>query len=201
MQSSFYQKVGKRVFDICVSSVVLVLLTPLFLIISIMIKVGSKGRVFFIQKRVGKDFREFDLYKFRTMRDEEGLEITAKDDPRITKIGRFLRKTKIDELPQLLNVLKGDMSLVGPRPEVKKYVEIKKDEYQKILTVKPGITDLAAIEFSNEEEILANFADREKAYINEILPKKIELYLKYIENITFKNDISIMIKTIQKVFL
>ena len=201
MQSNFYQKVAKRVFDICVSSVALVLLTPLFLLISIMIKVGSKGRVFFIQKRVGKDFREFDLYKFRTMRDEEGLEITAKDDPRITKIGRFLRKTKIDELPQLLNVLKGDMSLVGPRPEVKKYVEIKKDEYQKILTVKPGITDLAAIEFSNEEEILANFADREKAYINEILPKKIELYLKYIENITFKNDISIMIKTIQKVFL
>jgi len=201
MQSSFYQKVGKRVFDICVSSVALLLLSPLFLLISIMIKIDSKGRVFFIQKRVGKDFREFDLYKFRTMRDEKGLEITAKDDPRITKIGRFLRKTKIDELPQLLNVLKGDMSLVGPRPEVKKYVEIKKDEYQKILTVKPGITDLAAIEFSNEEEILANFADKEKAYINEILPKKIELYLKYIENITFKNDLSIMIKTIQKVFL
>lgn len=192
-----YKTFGKRVFDIVASFVGLVLLSPLFLVIAVLIKLTSKGEVFYIQKRVGKDFKEFDLYKFRSMIKAKGLQITSKDDPRITKIGRFIRKTKIDELPQLFNVLKGDMSLVGPRPEVKKYVEIKKEEYKKILSVKPGITDNAAIEFRDEEDILAKFDDKEKAYIEEILPTKIEFYKNYIDNISLINDIKIILKTLK----
>ncbi len=162
-----------------------------------MVKLTSKGNIFYIQKRVGKDFKEFYLYKFRSMRDEKGLKITSKDDPRITKIGKFIRKTKIDELPQLLNVLKGDMSLVGSRPEVKKYVDIKKADYKKILSIRPGITDNATIKFRNEEEILSKYSDKEKAYIEKILPNKIVLYYKYLDNITFKNDITIILKTLK----
>ena len=192
-----YKTYGKRVFDIVASFVGLVLLSPLFVVVALLIKVTSKGSIFYIQKRVGQNFKEFNLYKFRSMKDAKGLQITSKDDPRITKIGRFIRKTKIDELPQLLNVLKGDMSLVGPRPEVKKYVDIKEDKYKKILSIKPGITDNAAIEFIDEEEILAKYEDKEKAYIEQILPKKIELYNQYIDNISMKNDIKLILKTIK----
>ena len=185
MQSSFYKKKGKRVFDIVLSLCGLLLLSPLFIIVAVLIKVTSKGDIFYIQKRVGQGFKEFDLYKFRSMKNEKGLQITSKDDPRITKVGRFIRKTKIDELPQLLNVLKGDMSLVGPRPEVKKYVDLFQEDYKKILSIKPGITDLAAIEYRNEEEVLSSYRDKEKAYIKTILPTKIELYYQYIKNISF----------------
>ena len=192
-----YKKYGKRIFDIIVSTIGLIALSPLFIIVAILVKVTSRGSIFYIQKRVGEGFKEFDLYKFRSMREGKGLQITSKDDPRITKIGKFIRKTKIDELPQLLNVLKGDMSLVGPRPEVKKYVDIKKSEYKKVLSIKPGITDNAAIAFRDEEEILARYEDKEKAYIEEILPKKIELYNEYIDNISFKNDIKLILETLK----
>ena len=195
-----YKKFGKRVFDLIASIFSLIILAPLFLIVALLIKIGSKGPVFFVQKRVGKDFKEFNLYKFRSMvadAPKKGLQITSTDDPRITKIGRILRKTKLDELPQLINVIKGDMSLVGPRPEVNKYVDLKKDEYKKVLSVRPGITDLAAIEFVNEEEILSKFDDKEKAYIEKILPQKIALYNKYIDSISFLEDIRIILKTLK----
>ena len=193
-----YKKYGKRIFDVIASAFGLILLSPVFLGIAIIIKLTSKGPVFYIQERMGENFKEFNLYKFRSMvvdADKKGLQITSGDDPRITKIGKFIRKTKLDELPQLINVLKGDMSLVGPRPEVKKYVMLKKEDYEKVLSVKPGITDLAAIEFRDEEKILEKYNDKEKAYIEIILPKKIELYKKYIDNISFKNDINCLLYT------
>ncbi len=194
-----YKTFGKRIFDFIASLIGLIFLLPLFIIIAIIIKLTSPGPVFFVQKRMGKDFKEFNLYKFRSMvvdADKKGLLITSGDDKRITKIGKILRKTKLDELPQLINVLKGDMSLVGPRPEVKKYVEIKKDDYKNILKIRPGITDLAAINFKNEEEILKQYPDKEKAYIEIILPEKIKLYYEYMNNITFINDIKLILKTI-----
>ncbi|SHO81414.1 Lipid carrier : UDP-N-acetylgalactosaminyltransferase [hydrothermal vent metagenome] len=193
-----YKTFGKRLFDIISSFIGVILLSPIFIIISILIKLDSKGDIFYTQIRITKDFKPFKLFKFRSMRqDSSGLSITSRDDNRITKIGKFIRKTKIDELPQLLNVLIGDMSLVGPRPEVSKYVEIKRDEYKKVLSVKAGITDNSAIEFRDEEEILASYDDKEKAYIDIILPQKIELYNKYIDNINFKNDIILILKTIK----
>ena len=195
-----YRSFGKRVFDLTASVLGLALLSPLFVIIALLIKFSSKGPVFFVQKRMGRDFKEFNLYKFRSMvadAPKKGLQITSGDDPRITKIGRFIRKTKIDELPQLINVIKGEMSLVGPRPEVKKYVELKKDEYKKVLSVRPGITDLAAIEFRDEEKLLQGYKNKEKAYINEILPRKIALYNKYIDNISFISDIKIILQTLR----
>jgi len=140
------------------------------------------------------------LYKFRSMvvdADKVGPSVTSGDDPRITKVGAIIRKTKIDELPQLLNVLKGDMSLVGPRPEVMKFVSKKKDEYKKVLSVKPGITDNAAIEFRDEETIMEQYEDKEKAYIDFVLPKKIELYYKYIDNISLIGDIKLILRTLR----
>ena len=195
-----YRAFGKRAFDLASSVSGLIILSPLFIFISIWVKTSSKGPIFFVQKRVGKDFKDFNLYKFRSMvadAPKKGLQITSGDDPRITKVGKFIRKTKIDELPQLINVIKGEMSLVGPRPEVKKYVDIKKDDYKKVLSVHPGITDLAAIEFRDEEKILEGFEDKEKAYINEVLPQKIALYYKYIDNITFQSDIKIILQTLK----
>ena len=164
-----YLSFGKRAFDIVATLCGGVLLLPIVIPIALWIKFGSKGPLFYIQKRVGKDFKEFDLYKFRSMvvdADKKGPSVTSGDDPRITKVGKIIRKTKIDELPQLINVLKGDMSLVGPRPEVMKFVEQKKQEYKKVLSVKPGITDNAAIEFRDEENIMEQYEDKEKAYID-----------------------------------
>ena len=195
-----YLLIGKRLFDIVATIIGSILLLPFILLISIWIKVSSKGPLFYIQKRVGKDFEEFDLYKFRSMivdADEKGPSVTSSDDPRITKIGAIIRKTKIDELPQLLNVLKGDMSLVGPRPEVIKFVEQKKDNYKKILVVRPGITDNAAINFRDEETIMKQYQDKEKAYIDIILPQKIELYYEYIDTISFTSDIRLILKTLK----
>lgn len=160
----------KRLFDLVFSVIGLIVCLPLFVLIAFLIKCNSRGPVFFIQKRVGKGFRLFKLYKFRTMitdASQKGLQVTAVGDPRITKVGRFLRKTKIDELPQLINVFKGDMSLVGPRPEVPKYVEIFREDYQDILKIKPGITDYATIEFRDEEGVLEKFEDPEDGYINQ----------------------------------
>ena len=195
-----YKNFGKRVFDIIATLIGGVLLLPLIVPIAIWIKLSSKGPLFYVQKRVGKDFKEFDLYKFRSMivdADKVGPSVTSGDDPRITKVGKIIRRTKIDELPQLLNVLKGDMSLVGPRPEVMKFVEQKKAEYKKVLSAKPGITDNAAIEFRDEETIMQQYDDKEKAYIDIVLPQKIALYYKYIDNISLINDIVLILKTIK----
>ncbi len=195
-----YRKFGKRAFDIVASLIGLLLLSPLLIIIALWVKLSSKGPVFFTQKRVGRDFKEFNLYKFRSMvvgADSQGPGVTSSDDNRITKVGRFIRKTKIDELPQLLNVLKGDMSLVGPRPELKKFVDAYTEEYKKVLSVKPGITDNAAIEFRNEEEIMSQYQDKERAYIDIILPQKIKLYYDYIDNISFLNDMKLLLHTLK----
>ena len=195
-----YIKFGKRLFDIFATLIGGAILLPIMIPIAIWIKLSSKGPLFYIQKRVGKDFKEFDLYKFRSMivnADKVGPSVTSGDDSRITKVGKIIRRTKIDELPQLLNVLKGDMSLVGPRPEVMKFIEQKRDAYQKVLSIKPGITDNTAIEFRDEETIMEQYEDKEKAYIDIILPQKIELYYHYIDNISFINDIKLILKTLR----
>ncbi|MCT7911801.1 sugar transferase [Arcobacter lacus] len=195
-----YKNFGKRVFDIVATLIGSILLLPLIVIIIVWIKTTSKGPLFYVQKRVGLNFKEFNLYKFRSMvvnADKVGPSVTSGDDPRITKIGKILRKTKIDELPQLINVLKGDMSLVGPRPEVMKFVKQRKEEYKKILTIKPGITDNAAIEYRDEETIMEQYENKEKAYIEIVLPEKIKLYNQYISNISFINDVKLILKTLK----
>ena len=196
--------VCKRIFDFIVSLILLILFAPLFLTLAILIKADSKGPVFYLQKRVGKNFREFQIIKFRTMKpssDEKGLLTVGGNDPRITSIGKFLRTYKLDELPQLINVLLGSMSLVGPRPEVKKYVDLYNEEQRKVLSVKPGITDPTSIKFFNENEILARYNNPEEGYIREVMPEKLRLNLDYISNQSFGEDIFIIVKTIQKIFL
>jgi len=163
---------------------------------------GSKGGVFYIQQRVGKNGRDFSLYKFRTMHtgaDKKGLLTVGARDSRITGIGYFLRKNKLDELPQLFNVLFGSMSLVGPRPEVRKYVEMYNEEQKRVLSVKPGITDYASIEYVNENEVLAKSSNPEQTYISEIMPHKLQLNLKYIREKSFATDLKIIFRTIGKI--
>lgn len=174
-----------RFCDIVFSAIGLLLLSPLFLIVYILIRCESKGGGFYCQQRVGKDGRMFGLYKFRSMRtgsDKKGLITVGGHDSRITRMGYFIRKYKIDELPQLWNVLKGDMSLVGPRPEVKKYVDLYTEEQRRVLSVRPGITDYASIEYVDENEILGNAEDPDRVYVEEIMPAKIKLNMRYIEN-------------------
>ena len=192
----------KRCFDIFFSLLGILLLLWLFLIIAIAIKCSSKGPVLFKQERVGKDAKTFKIWKFRSMvvdAEAKGMQITTDGDNRITKVGKFIRKTKIDELPQLFNVLSGKMSFVGPRPEVLKYVALYDDEQLRVLSVKPGITDLASIEFRNENDLLDGDEDPEKKYIEEIMPAKLALNLKYIEKAGFFYDIGLIFKTIGKV--
>ena len=191
----------KRIFDITLSLLGLILLLPFMLIIAILIKIDSKGSVFFKQVRVTKNGREFKIFKYRTMRvgSDKYSQITVGKDDRITKIGLFLRKYKLDEIPQLINVFIGDMSLVGPRPEVPKYVALYTEEQREILKVRAGITDYASIEFSNENDILSDEADPEKAYIEKIMPRKIELNKKYLSEISVITDIKIILLTIKKI--
>ena len=191
----------KRIFDIILSLFGLIILLPFMLIIAIFIKLDSKGPVFFKQLRVTKNGREFKIFKYRTMRvgSDKYSQITVGKDDRITKIGSFLRKYKLDEIPQLINVLIGDMSLVGPRPEVPKYVALYTDEQKEILKVRAGITDYASIEFSDENDLLASEEDPEKAYIEKVMPKKIELNKKYISEISMLTDIKIILLTIKKI--
>ena len=192
----------KRCFDIFFSLFGITLLCWLFLIIAIAIKCSSKGPVLFKQERVGRHGKTFKIWKFRSMivdAEAKGMQITTDGDDRITKVGKFIRKTKIDELPQLFNVLSGKMSFVGPRPEVPKYVAMYNDEQLRVLSVKPGITDLASIEFRNENDLLDNDDDPERKYIEEIMPAKLELNLKYIEKAGFFYDIGLIFKTIAKV--
>lgn len=189
--------------DIIFSTLAILLLLPSFFIIALLIKLDTNGPIFYRQIRMGKDFKPFGLYKFRTMvvdADKMGPLVTKDRDPRITKVGYYLRKWKLDELPQFFNVLKGDMSLVGPRPEVEKYVKLYKDDYTIVLTVKPGITDYATILFRDEEDLIARFDDVEKGYTQVILPKKIELYKKYIDDISFFTDIKLLYLTFLKIF-
>ena len=188
-----------RFLDIFFSFFGLVVLSPLFLLISIWIKFDSKGPIFYCQKRVGLHGIEFSLFKFRSMRpdsDKLGLLTVGRRDPRVTNSGYFIRKYKLDELPQLINVLIGDMSLVGPRPEVKKFVELYSSEQLKVLQVRPGITDEASIIFKNENEILAKSVDPERTYIDEIMPAKLELNLSFIRSKTLQNYFSIIIRTL-----
>lgn len=189
----------KRAFDIFFSLTGLLLLSPFFILVGLLIKLDSKGPIFFSQERIGRHFKPFRILKFRTMvRCNNGPLITTAIDQRITRIGKYLRRYKIDELPQLLNVLKGDMSIVGPRPEVKKYVALFESDYRKILTVRPGITDPASIMYINEEDLLAVSRDYEEFYIKKILPDKIRLSLKYIEHPSIVKDTLIIFKTLLK---
>ncbi len=193
--------IAKRLFDIIASVLGLVMLTPLLLLIALAIKLDSRGAVFFRQERVGQRGKIFRIHKFRTMvidADRHGLQITVGADARVTRVGRVLRKYKLDELVQLIDVLQGNMSLVGPRPEVPRYVACYPPEARGIiLSVKPGITDLASIEYKDENEILGKSADPQQAYINEVLPIKIRYYIDYVNNRTFWNDVYLIVATLR----
>lgn len=192
----------KRFFDIICSLIGIILLLPFFIIVSLLIIINSGFPVFYIQTRVGKNSRNFNLFKFRTMQadaDEKGLLTVGGRDPRVTSAGYYLRKYKLDELPQLFNVLVGTMSLVGPRPEVNKYVDLYTTQQLQVLNVKPGITDLASLEFINENELLAQSSNPEDTYINKIMPEKLALNLKYIAQQSFATDIKIIFNTLFKI--
>lgn len=189
----------KRLFDIVCSFFGLLMLSPLFVFLSLWVGLGSKGGVFYKQKRVGRFNKDFTLYKFRSMRvgaDKKGLLTIGGKDSRVTKAGFFIRKYKLDELPQLLNVLKGDMSFVGPRPEVRKYVDMYTERQLKVLDVRPGITDLASIKYRNENDLLATADNPEQYYIDFVMQDKLALNLQYIETRTFLGDIKLIFRTI-----
>jgi lipopolysaccharide/colanic/teichoic acid biosynthesis glycosyltransferase len=193
----------KRLFDIGLSLTALILLLPLFLLIAVAVKISSRGSAFYKQARVGKDGNEFELFKFRTMyvdSDRAGLLTIGSKDYRITRVGYHLRKYKLDELPQLLNVLKGDMSFVGPRPEVRKYVNMYTPAQLRVLTVKPGVTDWASIKYFDENDILAGSDDPEDMYIKVIVPSKISKNLEYIDNQGILMDFKIILSTIKRIF-
>jgi lipopolysaccharide/colanic/teichoic acid biosynthesis glycosyltransferase len=195
--------VSKRSFDVIAALVGLILLSPLLLLVALLIKLDSPGPALFRQERIGKGFHPFRIYKFRTMVHDaarRGGTITFGSDPRITRLGWVLRKTKIDEVPQLFNVLRGDMSFVGPRPEVRPYVELFREDYEEILQVVPGITDLASVQYRDEAEVLGRFADPEAAYIRHILPDKIKLAKEYIRRSSFIFDITLILRTFLKLF-
>ena len=189
---------AKRLFDIVASGIGLVLLTPLFLIVAIWIKCDSPGPVFYRQTRVGKNNKDFRIFKFRSMRlgaDGGSLITIGGHDPRITRSGYFIRKTKIDEFPQLINVFLGEMSIVGPRPEVRHFVDLWTKEQMHVLDVRPGITDPASIRYRNENELLEKSTDPEKYYIDTIMQDKLKLYLEYVENNSLWNDIKLIFQT------
>jgi len=193
----------KRLFDIVFSIIILIVLFPLFLIISLWIIIDDGFPVFYLQERIGKDFKPFKLIKFRTMykdADKKGLLTVSSKDNRITPSGYYLRKFKLDELPQFINVLKGEMSIVGPRPEVKKYVELYNDEQKKVLSVKPGITDEASLKYIDESDVLARSENPEWTYINEVMPEKLKINLQYIKNQNLLYDLKIILWTAKKMF-
>ena len=188
----------KRLFDIVASGFGLLFLSPLFLVIAVWIKLDSKGPVFYRQVRVGKNNKDFRIFKFRSMRigsDKGSLVTIGGRDPRVTRSGYYIRKFKLDELPQLINVFIGDMSLVGPRPEVRHYVNYWTSEQMRVLSVQPGITDPASIKFRNENELMEKAENPEEYYINVIMQEKIKLYLEYVDNHSFLGDIGLIFKT------
>lgn len=192
----------KRLFDITASGLGLLVLSPLFLIVAIWIKLDSKGPVFYRQVRVGRGNKDFRLYKFRSMRvgsDKKGLITVGGHDPRVTRSGYFIRKYKLDELPQLINVFIGDMSLVGPRPEVRKYVDMYTPEQLHVLDVRPGITDMASIRYRNENELLEQAADPEQYYRDVVMQDKLRINLEYVADHSFFKDIRIIFQTFRAV--
>lgn len=189
----------KRLFDISASFFGLLLLSPLFLVVALCVGLTGRGGVFYVQTRVGRYGRDFKLYKFRSMRtgsDTKGLLTVGGKDGRITPVGYFIRKYKIDELPQLFNVLKGDMSLVGPRPEVRKYVALYNSEQMRVLSARPGITDPASIKYRNENDLLAQADDPERFYVEKIMPDKLKINLEYMDNRSFFKDLSVIFRTV-----
>ena len=194
--------VSKRIFDLLVSALGLIILSPIFALIALLIRLMSPGPVFYRARRVGQGGREFTLYKFRSMvadADRRGPGITTAGDPRVTSIGRVLRRTKLDELPQLWNVLRGDMSLVGPRPEDPRYVALYTPEQRRVLDVRPGITSLASIEYRNEEAVLHG-PDWEQHYIHEVMPAKLAIDLRYVQRATLFTDLLIILRTLLALF-
>ena len=191
----------KRAFDIIFSLIGLLFLSPLFLILFLIIPLDSKGGVFFRQYRVGKNGKEFKLIKFRSMKKiaEDKLELTVGEDQRITRIGKYIRSYKIDEFPQLWNILKGEMSFVGPRPEVPRYVQLYSDEQRIVLSVRPGLTDPASLAFMNEAQILAETDNPTEKYIREIMPEKLRMNIDYLEKRSFLTDLRIILKTMTKI--
>ncbi len=192
----------KRLIDIVLAGIALVVLAPMLVVVALLIKLDSAGPVFFRQERMGRGVRPFLIYKFRTMvRDapEKGGPLTFGPDPRITRLGGWLRKTKLDELPQLLNILMGDMGFVGPRPEVRMYVEMFPQEFEQILRIRPGLTDLASLKYRNESEVLGSFENAEEAYVRVILPDKIRLAKQYLEQSSLFFDLTLVCKTLLKV--
>lgn len=193
----------KRLFDIILALISLILLLPVFIAFSIWIMLDSRGGACYRQTRVGRNNRDFKLLKFRTMRvhsDQQGLLTVGEEDERITRAGHFLRKYKLDEFPQLWNILIGQMSLIGPRPEVRKYVDLYTSEQMKVLGVRPGLTDYASMEYIDENKLLGESEDPEKTYIEVIMPAKLALNQKYIEEQSLGNDIKILFKTIKNIF-
>ncbi len=192
----------KRLFDLTCSAIGIVILSPIFLVLWILIKTESKGPAIFKQTRVGKNNVDFKLYKFRSMfinAESKGQLTVGMRDPRITKVGYYLRKFKLDELPQLFNVFEGSMSLVGPRPEVRKYVDYYNAEQLNVLQVRPGITDYASIQFIHENELLAKAENPEQYYIQHIMPEKLRINLEYVAKPTLTNDIKLIFKTLIKI--
>lgn len=192
----------KRLFDIVASGFGLILLSPLFAVIAIWIKADSKGPVFYRQTRVGRGNKDFRLYKFRSMRpdsDKKGLITVGGHDPRITRSGYYIRKYKLDEFPQLINVFKGEMSLVGPRPEVRKYVDMYTPEQLRVLDVRPGITSLASIRYRNENEILGASEDPDRTYIEKVMPDKIAIDLEYVPKANLLTDIKLIFSTFKEI--
>ncbi|MFT5158127.1 MAG: lipopolysaccharide/colanic/teichoic acid biosynthesis glycosyltransferase [Bacteroidia bacterium] len=192
---------AKRILDVIASACGIIILAPILLIIALFVVLESHGGAFYLQERIGKNGRAFTLYKFRSMAihaDKSGL-LTVGRDARITKAGSFIRKYKLDELPQLFNVFLGNMSLVGPRPEVRKYVELYTADQRRVLSIKPGITDWASIKYKNENDLLANAANPEQEYINTVMPDKLSINLEYVDNRSFFTDIKIIFKTIQQI--
>ncbi len=195
-------RLGKRIFDFFFSLIGLVFLSPLFILIGILIKFDSSGPIFFRQERIGLNGKKFRMYKFRTMAgdaEKKGMQITVGKDSRINRIGHYLRKFNLDELPQLINVLKGEMSIVGPRPEVPNYVELYTKEQKRVLSVKPGMTDYASLDFRKEDDLLGRTSDPEDFYIKEVLPKKLKLNLRYMEDQSFWLDMKLIFRTIGRI--
>jgi lipopolysaccharide/colanic/teichoic acid biosynthesis glycosyltransferase len=202
-QTNFYAKTGKRVFDCVTAAIGLLLLSPLLLVLSLVVKLSSSGPVIYRQERVGRGGKPFHIAKFRSMfenADKCGPQITSAGDRRVTSVGRILRRLKLDELPQLWNVLNGDMSLVGPRPEVSRYVESYSVSQRRVLTVRPGITDPASIAYRQEEQLLGAQPDPDLYYRYVVLPEKLSMNLQYVNRISFSYDLSLLLRTTGNIF-
>ena len=196
--------IWKRFLDVFVSSVGLLLFSPVAALVAVLIKFDSRGPLLFRQERVGQGLRTFCIYKFRTMVVDAPLKggpLTAAEDPRVTRLGRILRKTKIDELPQLINVLRGEMTLVGPRPEVPRYVALFRNDYEEILQIRPGITDLASLKYRDESSVLSRAADPEQEYLTRVLPDKIALAKEYVRRSSLTFDLSLILKTVARILV